>query len=204
MRVCAKCKTSKSLIEFNFRNKVKGWYSSYCIDCAKKKQRDCRQSEKGKNAQKMYAEKNNEKITQYHLNYVKEHKEKIANYMEKYNKEWNSANKERRKEIDASYNRKHAGKRNARNAARNARKLNATPKWLDREHLDCIIGIYDKAKISGLEVDHIIPLKNELVSGLHVPWNLQLLTERENILKSNKFNGTYENRIQPRGALCQK
>ena len=33
-------------------------------------------------------------------------------------------------------------------------------------------------------VDHIIPLSKD---GKHLPWNLQVLTEKENLIKSNKL-----------------
>lgn len=36
-------------------------------------------------------------------------------------------------------------------------------------------------------VDHIVPLKNKHVCGLHNEFNLRAITQRENAMKKNKF-----------------
>lgn len=85
-------------------------------------------------------------------------------------------------------------------AERNARKLKATPPWLTDEHRRQIEAFYEEARhlteLTGIEhqVDHIVPLKavdpvtgERNACGLHVPWNLQVITARENIAKLNRF-----------------
>ena len=69
----------------------------------------------------------------------------------------------------------------------------ATPKWLSIEQKKDIRGLYllaqSTSSITGERyvVDHIIPLIGEVVCGLHVPWNLRVITQEENLAKSNKI-----------------
>jgi hypothetical protein len=68
-------------------------------------------------------------------------------------------------------------------ANRRSRELNASPSWADtlgilQFYLDCP---------ENMQVDHIIPLKGEVVSGLHVLENLQYLSPRDNMSKSNTY-----------------
>jgi hypothetical protein len=70
-------------------------------------------------------------------------------------------------------------------ANRRATKLNATPSWLTSEQKQQIKEIYNNCP-TGFHVDHIIPLQGQKVRGLHVPWNLQILPEKLNLIKGNK------------------
>lgn len=76
---------------------------------------------------------------------------------------------------------------------RGASKRNACPTWLSEKHRSEIKSIYKMArnisKKTGVQhhVDHIIPLTNDLVCGLHVPWNLQVLPAKDNLSKHNSF-----------------
>lgn len=80
----------------------------------------------------------------------------------------------------------------AQAAKRRAAKLQRTPSWLTKEHFEEIDAFYKQAeilrKLTGEDwhVDHKVPLRGKKVSGLHVPWNLQLLPANENLRKTNK------------------
>lgn len=75
---------------------------------------------------------------------------------------------------------------------RRGKHKQATPKWLSAEQKTAIRQVYIDAmtvsKITKIQyvVDHIIPLRSEEVCGLHVPWNLRVITQEENLKKSNK------------------
>lgn len=77
--------------------------------------------------------------------------------------------------------------------ARRRKHREATPKWLTRQQKSEIRRIYEIAitmsKTTGEQyvVDHIVPLRSPDVCGLHVPWNLRVITQEENLKKSNKL-----------------
>lgn len=78
-------------------------------------------------------------------------------------------------------------------SVRKRRHREATPKWLTKEERLQMRNLYVRArKMTELTreryvVDHIVPLRGEEVCGLHVPWNLRVVTQDENLKKSNKL-----------------
>lgn len=71
----------------------------------------------------------------------------------------------------------------------------ATPAWLTAGQLSEIKRMYEEARrlteTTGerYEVDHIVPLHSPVVSGLHVPWNMRVISKEENNRKGNRaFN----------------
>ena len=81
----------------------------------------------------------------------------------------------------------------AKTQAYQARKSQALPPWLTQEDLSKMKSVYKMCRSVGKktgtkhQVDHIVPLNGETVCGLHVPWNLQILSAYENRTKSNKL-----------------
>lgn len=69
----------------------------------------------------------------------------------------------------------------------------ATPDWVyffHREEMREIrLACRKLTRDTGVQhhVDHIVPIQHPLVCGLHVPWNLQILTAQDNIAKGNSF-----------------
>lgn len=80
----------------------------------------------------------------------------------------------------------------ARCAERYAAKRQRTPGWLTKEQRAEISAIYARCKElrargHNYVVDHLVPLMGKHVCGLHVPWNLRIVSHSYNCRKSNKW-----------------
>ena len=81
-------------------------------------------------------------------------------------------------------------------SVRKRRHRAATPKWVTPEQKLAMRQLYLQAmeltRLTGERyvVDHIVPLISDEVCGLHVPWNLRVITQEENLKKSNKLLDT--------------
>lgn len=102
-----------------------------------------------------------------------------------YSARWRANNPEKSAASTRGWQRRNPEKMCALVAKRAAAQLQRTPPWAD---LKAIEAIYSAANLLGEQVDHIIPLQGKLVSGLHVPENLQCLPARENQSKGNRFD----------------
>jgi len=150
---------------------------------------------------KLYVADNKEKTLAYQKQYRLDNKDRL----DKQNKEYRKVNSKELAAYQKEYRKNNAetirakarvnpSRVSAKAAKRRGDKLKRTPTWLTEEHLADIKEVYWLAKdcyvVSGQEyhVDHIVPLLGERISGLHVPWNLQVLPADINLSKGNRYD----------------
>jgi hypothetical protein len=177
---CSKCNVDKQLNVFSKCAANKDGLHRWCKECSKA-------------AKKEWYEKNAEaekaKAMQYHYENYEKNKDRII----KRTIEWQRNNKEKYaiKSKRCYENTKH--KKFAWQALARAAKRNAVPKWINEELKQEIQKFYVEARLktretgTKYEVDHIVPLMGKTVCGLHVPWNLRVITQFENRSKQNSF-----------------
>lgn len=186
MKVCTKCNIEKPLNAFWKASQYVDGYMYWCTKCTKEYREENKETLHA--AKKIYYKRNKETI----LEGLKENYSLRQPRVLKYNKEYYQNNKEKEAKRKAKYRKDFPDKVLALNAKRRAFQLQATPPWLTKEQLSEMELFYTAARImtvaTGIKyhVDHVIPLQGRNVRGLHVPWNLQILTQAENISKSNK------------------
>jgi 5-methylcytosine-specific restriction endonuclease McrA len=133
-----------------------------------------------------YRKANKERIAKDKARYVAENRDSVAAQKAR----WAAENRDRTLSNVKRWKSENKSRVLASNAKRRAAQLQRTPSWANDQ---LIAAYYKEAKrleeLTGIEfhVDHIIPLQGELVSGLHVETNLQLLTQHDNLRKGNHY-----------------
>lgn len=93
---------------------------------------------------------------------------------------------------NSNWKKQNLSKANAQTRARQAAKLQRTIP-LSSQHLADMNRVYLEAQIlsflTGIphHVDHVVPLRGDLVSGLHVPWNLEVIPAKANLRKGTRL-----------------
>lgn len=195
MKNCGLCGTDKPLTEFYKRKDSPDGYRN-----------DCKQCRRTTSLKTYYADVEAGKA-RLRAAHAKRITENPNYYAEKY-----AANREKDLAHSAKSYRRHAVQRvkdavnwakqnrdkaNANIKAYKMRKAKALPAWVkaNSDYMWMMQEAYSLAKIRekmfgfSWHVDHKIPLRGESVSGLHVPWNLQVIPGAENMSKSNKLVG---------------
>jgi len=148
--------------------------TGHCVECVKQKQ-------------KASLAKDSTKHRKLVLAWQERNKERVLELA----RQAYARNPEKFRQKTLRYIRENRGLATARVIKRELAKIKRTPKWSD---LEKIRKVYIEAaalrKETGVKyvVDHEIPLRGKLVSGLHVPENLRIIENVENIKKSNKFD----------------
>lgn len=176
MKTCIKCSETKDMFSFH---KKKGSADGYRNVC-----KVCRQGE--------HVERYSESKDVWNKRAV-EWRKANPEVVKQIDKKYREANKEKRNQQCSEWKRENKGHVNYLNSTRYASKLQRTPSWLtehDLLHIKCLYQVAAmRSRESGQEwqVDHIIPLNGETVSGLHVPSNLQVIPAIDNLRKSNTY-----------------
>lgn len=170
--------------EYAQRNKEKAY--------AKVKEWRAANPEAWKAQRQRYAKKHPDTISAKRKRWRNKNIEQVKVIEREASKVYRTLNRAKVKINKAAYAKRNSHIVNAAVSRRRAAKLKQTPVWVGAEEAWLIKEIYDLARLRtkmhgfSWHVDHVIPLKGTLVSGLHVPSNLQVIPANENIRKYNK------------------
>jgi hypothetical protein len=175
MKTCTKCETVKEISMFHKGNNADGFrtWCKFCVSAYKKQYR-IKNADRLKKQQAEYDALKNPLRRDYFAQRYQNNKAHIL-------------------AVNNAYRREQPHKNAAKETKRRAAKLLRTPVWLTKDDMWLIEQAYElsalRTKLFGFawEVDHILPLQGKIVSGLHVPNNLQVIPAVINRQKRNKY-----------------
>lgn len=202
-KTCSRCKSTLALDEFRSCKRSKDGRRQPCVSCATSLESAYRTAnrEKIKTRHADWRAKNPERVAKHAAENKKRNPGSIASSQKKY--------RDKNPEVLRRNSRKYYEKNKSLVLQRGRNRLpalncfyarmyqlrrsKAAPNWLTPEHLEQIKAYYAEARAvtlaSGIlhHVDHIYPLKGKNSCGLHVPWNLQVLSAVDNARKHNRL-----------------
>ncbi len=177
MKHCPACKSSKPLLEFNKDKYATDGHRRYCRACCK-----------------LEYTRNRQQYIDRSKRWQADNPEKFAENVRRNSKKRYKADPGMIARTAAAAVERNPGLNRANSAMFLCRKMGRVPPWLTKKQRKEIREWYNLAfelqwlSEEPLQVDHIIPLNSPLVSGLHVPWNLQILPGSLNRKKGNKLD----------------
>ena len=195
MKNCSDCKRTLPAIAFTSNKKTKDGLCVYCRECMATRNKQYRNKNRTAwNAKvKTYREENKDKLNayakaRYYENkevknamsraYYQRNQDKLIEYQIKYRVDNAERLAEYRRERYPEIREQSIHNARVRKRMLENRMFPQEKKEVIKFYLNCP---------DGYHVDHIVPLKNSLVSGLHVLANLQYLPAIDNLKKKNKF-----------------
>lgn len=180
-KVCTSCHQLKDFANYHKAKLGKFGLKAICKVCHSDQSKKLEKTEKVRAKRKL--KRSTKEYKEWSQAYRRDNADKLREYAKSY--ELTSEQLKAKQEYSRDFKKKNRGLINSWTAERRSRKKRAMPSWVDRQDLK---KIYENCP-KGYHVDHVIPLKNDIVCGLHVPWNLQYLPAIENIKKGNKLKG---------------
>jgi hypothetical protein len=198
LKMCNKCQCEKPISEFGKDRARYDGLTYRCLECRKaanKTQSDVIRAQK-----RNHYERNKELLLSRKRESYLGNAEKKRMYQRAYAAARPEETKLKSKLFYAKnpdyykqFRQKYPDRINAKEVKRKTAKMNRTPPWLTEDDFWLIEQAYNLAakrtQMFGFSwhVDHIIPLQGKIVSGLHVPCNLQVIPGSINTSKQNKF-----------------
>lgn len=187
-KTCSACGIPKPLADYHKDKTKKHGVSSTCKPCAKSRSSDWYKANTEralKSCKDRYPQ-----VREQRLKGMREWRERNPDRKQEIDRHWRTNNRDRKRENWREWKSKNPHKGAKESSLRRAAKRNATPSWANH---DVIAELFLEAarltKQTGIKyhVDHIVPLKSEIVCGLHWEGNMRVITGAENISKSNRY-----------------
>ena len=191
-KTCNSCGETKPVADFFINLSNPDALTALCKQCTLQKNEEFERANPQSRAlrAKRWRKKNPERAAELGKAWREANPEKFKQMTHEVYMRWSRTEKGKatiRRRVDRH---REEGRRASYSAARRTAEMNATPTWVD---MQAVFEIYSEAAALSARdgeqwhVDHIDPLRNDLVCGLHVPQNLVPTPGLENLRKNNTF-----------------